>query len=165
MATYGHGREQSLSKGANHRERTSRASHVEDYLDEITSPLLMLAVRSDQGTGHTVRAVPPTPYRSTVPESAKECLTQHPDFDDASAVCFAEPTDTVRGTAGSDTTDSAVSSMSSSYHDSQADRSEYFDTAIVRGLAAWTEGGSFPSSFLPLYNVLWVTIPETCLII
>lgn len=122
------------------RGQPCSSSLVEEYLDGIISPLSMLAAH--QGDGKISHKTMVTPFMLeyvTDPESHTECLRRQRIVDQTPDLCFSKPTDTVRGTAGSDMTNSAHSSLSSSCHDLRTDIPLLFDQAIVQGMAAWTE--------------------------
>ena len=124
----------------NDRGQPCTTSLVEEYLDGIFSPLSMLAAHQvDRKLSHTKRVTPAMPANVTDPEPHSECVNGHRGVDHTPDLFFSKPTDTVRGTAGSDMAHSADSSLSSSCHDLRTNMPSLSDLAIIEGMAAWAE--------------------------
>ena len=137
--TYRHHRESPYEE-PNDRGQPCGTSLVEEYLDGIISPLSMLAAhQDDRKLIHTKRSTPSMLANVTDPKPYSECVNGHRGVDHTLDLFFSKPTDTVRGTAGSDMAHSADSSLSSSYHDFRTSMPSLCDQAIVEGMAAWAE--------------------------
>lgn len=73
------------------------------------------------------------------PDFLTRRVITHQRTNETSAVRFSQPTDTVKGVAGSDSTSSCMSSLSSSFEDSHLAHPTPFDIGVLRGLASWSQ--------------------------
>lgn len=73
------------------------------------------------------------------PDFLTRGMITHQRTNETSAIRLSQHTDTVKGVAGSDSTSSCMSSLSSCFEDSHLAHPTPFDVGVLRGLASWTE--------------------------
>ena len=116
-------------------------SLIEDYCGDIASPLSMLEThRSNNGGSHMTRISHPIVAHLGGIQTPMKCKMWDPELNGFLRVSSNTPADSVRGIFSTGATESSDLSFLYNAGDSHLDCSTSFDTGLIEGIAAWSDG-------------------------
>lgn len=140
-------------------ERWNHASPLADHSKRI-EPTVSKLDEDDQGRQRVERML----SQSLVPEEDSKTLTRrmirHPLSSEFLTMKPGKPTDTVRGIADSNSTNSSISSFSPSLEQSEINYSTPFNIDTIQHMAAWSDKRQSGHHHLQAFNIHPVTKPE-----
>ena len=122
------------------RERSNKALLLDAYLNEVTSnPPRLDASQSMQGRYRIPESVPRSSNNVHAAETYTRRTIHHHDASECRDLKFSKPTDTVLGIAGSNSSGSTCSSLSSSLESNRIGSLFSFDASAIQGIGAWSK--------------------------